>query len=123
MQAGEATGWNAAAHRSIDHLKIQERTLAAIQKAKRGREPREIPPGQYPVVLEPAAAERILTAAETLTWLEGQLAAMESPPADLLDLPDGASRAQRLLETACEMELEPGVVVQWFAIRLEPPER
>ncbi|MBM4127762.1 MAG: TldD/PmbA family protein [Nitrospira sp.] len=55
VQAGEATGWNAAAHRSIDHLKIQERTLAAIQKAKRGREPRELPPGPYPVLLEPAA--------------------------------------------------------------------
>jgi predicted Zn-dependent protease len=55
VQAGDATGWSAAAHRSIDHLKIQERTLAAIQKAKRGREPRELPPGQYPVVLEPAA--------------------------------------------------------------------
>lgn len=55
VQAGDATGWNAAAHRSIDHLKIQERTLAAIQKAKRGREPRELPPGPYPVLLEPAA--------------------------------------------------------------------
>ncbi|MEK9139581.1 MAG: DNA gyrase modulator, partial [Nitrospirota bacterium] len=29
VQAGDATGWSAAAHRSIDHLKIQERTLAA----------------------------------------------------------------------------------------------
>ena len=37
VQAGEATGWSAAAHRSLDHLKIQERTLAAIGKAKRGR--------------------------------------------------------------------------------------
>jgi predicted Zn-dependent protease len=55
VQAGEATGWNAAAHRSIDHLKVQERTLAAIAKAKRGREPSELPPGRYPVILEPAA--------------------------------------------------------------------
>ena len=36
VQAGEATGWSAAAHRSIDHLHVQERTLAAINKAKRG---------------------------------------------------------------------------------------
>jgi predicted Zn-dependent protease len=55
VQAGEATGWSAAAHRSIDHLKVQERTLAAIAKAKRGREPSELPPGRYPVILEPAA--------------------------------------------------------------------
>ncbi|BFU89275.1 MAG: hypothetical protein NTAFB01_04620 [Nitrospira sp.] len=54
-QAGEATGWSAATHRSIDHLKIQERTLAAIAKSKRGRDAHELPAGHYPVILEPAA--------------------------------------------------------------------
>lgn len=55
VQAGDATGWSAAAHRSIDHLKVQERTLAAIAKAKRGRDACELPAGGYPVILEPAA--------------------------------------------------------------------
>jgi predicted Zn-dependent protease len=55
VQAGDATGWSAAAHRSIDHLKVQERTLAAINKAKLGRDARELAPGRYPVVLEPPA--------------------------------------------------------------------
>lgn len=55
VQDGEATGWASAAHRSIDHLKIQDRTLAAIGKAKRGIDPRELPPGRYRVILEPAA--------------------------------------------------------------------
>jgi predicted Zn-dependent protease len=55
VQAEDATGWSAAAHRSIDHLKIQERTLTAIDKAKRGREVQELPPGSYRVILEPAA--------------------------------------------------------------------
>lgn len=55
VQAGDATGWSAAAHRSIDHLKIQERTLAAISKAKRSRDVCELPAGRYPVILEPAA--------------------------------------------------------------------
>ena len=55
VQAGEATGWAASAHRSIDHLKIQERTLTSIDKAKRGLETRELPPGRYTVILEPAA--------------------------------------------------------------------
>ena len=73
------------------------------------------------VVLEPGRPEQLLTAAETLPWLERQLARLAAPPADLAALPDGAARAQRLLETACELELEPGVVVQWFAVRLEPP--
>lgn len=55
VQAEEATGWSAAAHRSIDHLKIQDRTLSAISKAKRSREVQELAPGRYPVILEPAA--------------------------------------------------------------------
>ena len=73
------------------------------------------------VVLEPAGAERLLTAAETLDWLVAQLEALEEVPADLASLPDAPSRALRLLETACELEWEPGVSVQWFAVRLEPP--
>lgn len=67
VQAGDATGWSAAAHRSLDHLKIQERTLAAINKAKRGRDLNELPPGRYPVILEPAAV------AGLWTWLLGSL--------------------------------------------------
>ncbi len=55
VQAGDATGWSAAAHRSINHLKVQERTLAAISRAKRSRDVCELPAGRYPVILEPAA--------------------------------------------------------------------
>lgn len=55
VQAGEATGWSAAAHRSIDHLKVQERTLTAISRAKRSRDGCVLPAGRYPVILEPAA--------------------------------------------------------------------
>ncbi len=61
VQAGDATGWASAAHRSIDHLKIQERTLAAIGKAKRGGEPRELSAGRYRVILEPAAVAGLWT--------------------------------------------------------------
>ncbi len=61
VQADDSTGWSAAAHRSIDHLKIQERTLAAINKAKRGRDHNELPPGLYPVILEPAAVAGLWT--------------------------------------------------------------
>lgn len=55
VQSGDATGWASAAHRSINRLKVQERTLSAIHKAVRGAEPQELPPGRYRVILEPAA--------------------------------------------------------------------
>ena len=61
VQNGEATGWASAAHRSIDHLKIQERTLSAIAKAKRSEEPRECASGPYQVILEPAAVAGLWT--------------------------------------------------------------
>jgi hypothetical protein len=73
------------------------------------------------VVLEPGGGERILSAGETLQWLEQQLGTMASPPADLEDLPNGRLQAARLLDTACQLELEPGLSVQWFAVRLDPP--
>lgn len=73
------------------------------------------------VVLDPISGERILPAADTLVWLAQQLEAMAEVPADLADLPSVEARAERLLETACELELEPGLAIQWFAVRLEPP--
>jgi predicted Zn-dependent protease len=52
---GEATGWAANVHRSIDALGIPARTRFAIQKAKQAANPRELPPGRYTVILEPSA--------------------------------------------------------------------
>jgi len=72
-------------------------------------------------VLEPAGREQILPAQDTLTWLVGHLDALDQVPADLAGLATPQQRAQRLLETACELELEPGRAIQWFAVRLEPP--
>ena len=59
--------------------------------------------------------------AETLAWLAEQLETLEVVPADLAALATAPERAQRLLETACELELAPGLAIQWFAVRLEPP--
>jgi hypothetical protein len=42
-------------------------------------------------------------------------------PADLADQASVEAAAQRLLDTACDLELSPGVSIQWFAVRLEPP--
>lgn len=74
------------------------------------------------VVLEPGRPERILTAADTLSWLARHLEALADLPADLAPIAGGEARAERLLDTACELELAPGRTIQWFAVRLEPPE-
>ena len=75
------------------------------------------------VVLEPGKPEQLLSADDTLAWLSGWLRTMEELPDDLRDLPDVEAAAQRLLDTACDLELSLGMTIQWFAVRLEPPAR
>ena len=73
------------------------------------------------VVLEPGKTEQLLDVPNTLAWLSRWLQTMDQLPADLADLSSVEAAAQRLLDTACDLELSPGVSIQWFAVRLEPP--
>ena len=73
------------------------------------------------MVLEPGQPQQLLSAADTLTWLSGWLRKLDALPADLADQPDLKAAAQRLLDTACDLEISSGVTVQWFAVRLERP--
>jgi predicted Zn-dependent protease len=61
VQAEDATGWASAAHRSVDHLRVSERTQIAIEKARLSMGPRELPAGRYTVILEPAAVAGLLS--------------------------------------------------------------
>jgi predicted Zn-dependent protease len=101
VQAGNATGWSAAAHRSVDHLKIQERTLAAITRAKRGRDIGEVPPGRYPVILEPAAV------AGLWTWLLGSL---DAKSYDKGTSPVAKKLMQRIVDERLTLQNLPGHV-------------
>ena len=73
------------------------------------------------VVLEPGKPEQLLDVPNTLAWLSRWLQTMDQLPADLAGLSSVEFAAQRLLDTACDLELSPGVTIQWFAVRLEPP--
>jgi hypothetical protein len=71
--------------------------------------------------LEPGKPEQLLDVPNTLAWLSRWLQTMDQLPADLAGLSSVEAAAQRLLDTACDLELSPGVTIQWFAVRLEPP--
>ena len=73
------------------------------------------------VVLEPGKPEQLLDVPNTLAWLSRWLQTIDQLPADLAGLSSVEAAAQRLLDTACDLELSPGVTIQWFAVRLEPP--
>ncbi len=73
------------------------------------------------VVIEGGKPEKFLNQEETIEWLKSWLDQFEKLPDDLKDQPSTTAAAKRLLDTACELEIEPGINLQWFAVRLEPP--
>ena len=75
------------------------------------------------VVLEPGLSEKILTEEETKIWLANWLKTFEELPIDLMNQKSIKEAAQYLLNTACNLEIKPGLTIQWFAVRLEPPKK
>lgn len=72
------------------------------------------------VLLEPNQPEQFLTAAELLDKLAQLLQDQQDRlPPDLQRLSSVQAQAQRLLDTACELDVGPGQYFQWYAVRLE----
>ncbi len=74
------------------------------------------------VVIEPGKDETFLNAEQTLQWLKNWLDQLDKLPQDLSDQPSTQAAAKRLIDTACDLEIQPGFKVKWFAVRLDPPE-
>jgi predicted Zn-dependent protease len=55
MLGADSSGWQKANSPNVENLDPEKLASIAAEKAARSREPREIPPGKYTVVLEPAA--------------------------------------------------------------------
>jgi PmbA protein len=64
--AGSGTGWAEATEPALADLDVAALGERAARKAVDSREPRELPPGVYPVVLEPNAASVMV---QWLGWL------------------------------------------------------
>ena len=73
------------------------------------------------VVLEPGKKEQLLTTQETLIWLQKWLKRLERLPVDLQNHSSLEDVAQRLIDTYCILEIEPGFKIQWYAIRVDNP--
>lgn len=72
------------------------------------------------VLLESNKAEEFLTQSQLLEKLETVLAQhQETLPQDLQQFPTLKAQAERLLNTACELEVEANQYFQWYAVRLE----
>jgi len=77
----------------------------------------------YYVILETGKEEKILNSFETLSWLESRLEQLEDLPKDLEKFNSKQAAAQYLLDTACALEMNPGINIEWYAIRLHREEK
>ncbi|MBD1831331.1 MULTISPECIES: chlororespiratory reduction protein 7 [Cyanophyceae] len=72
------------------------------------------------VVLEPNQPEQFLSAAELLEKLKAILVTrQDNLPRDLQKFPLVQAQAQYLMDTSCELDMEPGQFLQWYVVRLE----
>jgi hypothetical protein len=70
----------------------------------------------YVLLLPETADEQFLTPAELKQFLERFLAEyphLQEDPRQPLE-----QQVQRLLDTTCQLEISPGRVLQWYAVRL-----
>jgi len=72
------------------------------------------------VVLEPNRPEQFLTAAELLEKLKSVLSQRQhNLPQELQNFSSIEAQAKYLIDTSCDLDLEPGQFLQWYAVRLE----
>jgi hypothetical protein len=72
------------------------------------------------VVLETNQPEQILTPEELLEKLKAILATRQDDlPRDLQKFAEIEAQARYLMDTSCELDMEPGEYLQWYVVRLE----
>lgn len=72
------------------------------------------------VVLESDQPEQFLTPTELFEKLKAILADRQSDlPRDLQRFDSIDAQAQHLMESSCELDVEPGQFLQWYVIRTE----
>ncbi|WP_017326235.1 chlororespiratory reduction protein 7 [Synechococcus sp. PCC 7336] len=71
------------------------------------------------VLLMPGCPEEFVSAAELEVFLERLLQEYpDAADADIQQYDTPAKRAQRLIQTTCELPIAPGQMVEWYAVRL-----
>ena len=72
------------------------------------------------VLLEPEKEEKIVTKEEAIEWLKDWLTKVDLPTINQNEDFGKADDILKLLEDTYELEIRPGYVIKWFAVRLDP---
>ena len=72
------------------------------------------------VLLEPEKEEKIVTKEEAIEWLKDWLTKVDLPTINQNEDFGKKDDILNLLEDTYELEIRPGYVIKWFAVRLDP---
>lgn len=70
------------------------------------------------VLLEPQKKEKIVTKEEAIIWLKDWLLKISLSTKYQKEELEKDSKIEDFLENTCELEIEPGFVIKWFAVRI-----
>ena len=70
------------------------------------------------VILEPEKEEKIVTKAEAIIWLKNWLFKIDLSRINQIDDFEKGEKIYDLLENTCELEIKPGYIISWFAVRI-----
>tara|TARA_Y100001970_G_scaffold86453_1_gene109029 strand:- start:4066 stop:4323 length:258 start_codon:yes stop_codon:yes gene_type:complete len=72
------------------------------------------------VLLEPEQEEKIVNKEEAISWLTNWLKRVDSPRINQNEDFEKKDEILNLLEDTYELEIRPGYVIKWFAVRIDP---
>ena len=72
------------------------------------------------VLLEPEKEERIVNKTEAILWLKDWLTKVDLPTINQNEDFEKQDYILNLLEDTYELEIRPGYIIKWFAVRIDP---
>ena len=72
------------------------------------------------VLLEPEKEEKIVNKTEAILWLKDWLTKVDLPTINQNEDFGKTDDILNLLEDTYELEIRPGYVIKWFAVRIDP---
>tara|TARA_B100000212_G_C27283592_1_gene494166 strand:- start:174 stop:431 length:258 start_codon:yes stop_codon:yes gene_type:complete len=72
------------------------------------------------VLLEPEKEEKIVNKTEAILWLKDWLTKVDLPTINQNEDFEKQDYILNLLEDTYELEIRPGYIIKWFAVRIDP---
>ena len=71
------------------------------------------------VLLEPDKKEKIVTREEAIKWLKKWFEKVDLTRINQNQIFEKEENISNFLEDTCELEIKPGYIIKWFAVRID----